>query len=394
MPLPTTTTEEKAAQNLAFLESNLNQESPLNDKSLLRTLAAMSALNDTSFEKFAAERALQNFAITATGDDLDIIGDEFKTPRKQAEATVLTASLPAADLTVIPIGTDFIGDANGFKYFSDAESTASSGAALISMTADTAGTDGNLVAGQDTLTLGTQIPGAESTATVVSIDNTGTAKETDESYRPRVLAAIRSTFGGANSADYRVWAEQVSGVRRAYPFGGKPFDSGQDSFPGDRTVYIESETSVDPDGIAPQSLLDEARASMNADPVTGVARPPLGITNQTLSVQSIIRTSFFIEIRNLEVNPDIEAQVKSDIESALTLYFANITMFVEGLDLPQNRNDTVTDLSVSEVVQNVLRSSGANASGVGFGLTPGIFEATYSLNPGELAKLGGAPIYA
>jgi hypothetical protein len=389
MALQLTTTEDKAAQNLAALESKLNQSSPLNDIAFLRVLAGMAALNDTSLEKYAAERALQNLAITATDEDLEAIGEEFKTPRKQAEATVLTASLPGVDSTVIPISTDFTGDANGVKYFSDAEATISGGTAAVTMTADTPGTAGNLVAGQDTLTLGTQIPGAESTATVTAIDNTGTAKETDESYRPRVLAAIRSTFGGANSADYRAWATEVSGVRQAYPFGGKPFDGGQDSFPGDRTVYIEAETSIDPDGIAPQSLLDEARASMNTDPVTGKARPPLGITDETLFVQSIIRTSLFVEVRGLDVNPDIEAAVKSAIESSLTLYFANITMFVEGLDLPQNRNDTVTDPSVSEVVQNVLRSNGASATGVGFGLTPGIFESEYSLNPGELAKLGG-----
>ena len=389
MALQLTTTEDKAAQNLAFLESRLNQTSPLSDIAFLRVLSGMSALNDTSLEKFAAERALQNLAISATGADLDNIGAEFKTPRKQAEATVLTASLPGVDSTVIPIGTGFKGDANGVQYFSDAEATITGGFATISMTADIAGTAGNLVAGQDTLTIGTQIPGAESTATVSSIDNTGTEKEKDEPYRPRVLAAIRSTFGGANAADYRKWATEVSGVRQAYPFGGKPFDGGQDSFPGDRTVYIEAETSIDPDGIAPQSLLDEARASMNVDPVTGKSRPPLGIENNTLFVQSTIKTSLFIEIRNLDVNPDIKAAVKSDIDSALTIYFANITTFVTGLDLDQNRNDTVTDLSVSEVVQNVLRSSGSSATGVGFGLTPGIFEAEYSLNPGELAKLGG-----
>lgn len=389
MALQLTTTEEKAAQNLAALESQINQTSPLSDTAFLRVLAGMSALNDTSLEKFAAERALQNLAISATGADLDNIGNEFQTPRKQAEATVLTASLPGVDLTVIPIGTGFKGDANGVQYFSDTEATIIGGFAIISMTADTPGTAGNLVEGQDTLTLGTQIPGADSSAIVATIDNTGTEKETDESYSPRVLAAIRSTFGGANAADYRKWATEVAGVRQAYPFGGKPFDGGQDSFPGDRTVYIESETSIDPDGIAPQSLLDEARASMNTDPVTGKSRPPLGIENNTLFVQSVIRTSFFVEIRNLDVNPDIEAAVKSDIESALTIYFANISAFVTGIDLEQNRNDTISDPSVSEVVNNVLRSNGANAAGVGFGLTPGIFEAKILLNPGELAKLGG-----
>jgi hypothetical protein len=389
MALQLNTTAEKTAQNLAALESKLSQTSPLNDIAFLRVLAGMAALNDTALEKYAAERALQNLAISATGIDLEIIGNEFKTPRKQAEATVLTASIPGVDSTVIPINTDFVGDANGVRYFSDAEAIISGGFASVSMTADTAGTAGNLVAGQDTLTIGTQIPGAESTATVTTIDNTGAEKELDESYRPRVLSAIRSTFGGANAADYRKWATEVSGVRQAYPYGGKPFDSPDISYPGDRTIYIEAEPSIDPDGIAPQSLLDEARSSINIDPTTGVARPPLGITNATMSVASISRTAFFVEVRGLNVNSDIEATVKASISSSLTLYFANISMYVEGLDLPQNRNDTISDPSVSEIVNNVLRASGANATGVGFGLSPGVFEADYSLNPGELAKFGG-----
>jgi hypothetical protein len=44
---------------------------------------------------------------------------------------------------------------------------------------------------------------------------------------------------------------------------------------------------------------------------------------------------------------------------------------------------------MSDIVQDVLFSYGANAQTVVFGLVVGVFIPLYFLNPGELAKLGG-----
>ena len=108
-------------------------------------------------------------------------------------------------------------------------------------------------------------------------------------------------FGGGNAADYREWAQEVAGVTRAYPYSGKPVALLLESSPPDRTVYIEADTTIDPDGIAPQALLDEVRATITTDPVTGLARQPLGLTDSTLFVESISRTEFFVGISHLFV---------------------------------------------------------------------------------------------
>lgn len=395
------TTLEQFETFLANLESRLNQTSPLNDKAFNRVLAAMEAMSFTSLAKFAAYNVKQILIITSFGDGLDVHGAELELPRKLAEATVLTATLPGTNGTLISQTIDFIGNANGVRYFLDSSETIgtpTSGVAELTMTAETLGVVGNLQLG-DTLSIGTQVAGAETVATVAVITgqteailNTGADKETDEAYKIRLLDRIRAIFGGGNSADYREWAQEVAGVTRAYPYSGKPILLLLESTPPDRTVYIEADTTIDPDGIAPQSLLDEVRDTITTDPVTGLARQPLGLTDDTLFVESISRTEFFVEIRTLTVPDDLVAKAKSEILDALTAYFLLIKPFVDGLDSILDRNDKITDLTVSNVVQDVLSANGGTAAGVSFGLSLGESLPEYQLSPGELAKLASGGI--
>jgi len=338
------TTEELKDRYLTNLESALNQNSPLADKAFLRVLAATQALDHTELYRVALERALQNLAITATGEDLDRIGEEYDVVRKPAEAAQITAELPAVTDTVIPATTDFTGDSNGVRYFPDNVVISIGGIATIPMTAETLGVGGNLNPG-DTLTIGTQIPGAETTATVLTLDNTGAERETDDQYRVRVLDQIRSQGGGGNTADYRNWSQEVAGVVRTYPYSGRPITDPTPSEPPERTVYVEVSTDIDPDGLAPQSILDEVRDTINNDPETGISRPPLGTTDDTLFVESISRLTFFVNIIGLSVEPSLEGQVKNDIEEALALYFRILQPFVDGLDPLFDKNDIITDLS-------------------------------------------------
>jgi uncharacterized phage protein gp47/JayE len=375
--------------HLSRLESQIGQDSPINDKAFLRVLAATEAGLDIGHYKYAADAALQNFALTATNAGLDRIGNDNSTPRKQAETAVLTATLPATTGTVVPVNREFVADANGLRYRTESEVTAVAGVATITIRCVETGTNGNLEIG-DTLQISSQISGAETEATVTVIDTSGVDKESDTEYRPRVLFAQRAITGGGNATDHKIWAESVTGVKRAFPYAGKP--SGV-SYPGDRTVYVEATTSINADGIAPSGLLDSVRAAINTDPNTGLSRELLGLTNDTLYVQSIIRTEIFVEIRDLSVSAEKEFLCKNDIQTALSLYLRAIAPYVDGVDLAQERSDSITTLTMSEIIQDVLFSYGATAQGVGFGLVIGTFVPLYFLNPGELTKLGGI-IYA
>ena len=391
MALQIPTTQELTEQNLANLEGALNQETPPADKAYNAVNAVMIALAFTSLYKYAAEKALQNLALTATGEDLDRIGINYGVIRKSAEAAVVTISLPAADGTIIPITIDYTADANGLQYFPLTQAIAAGGVAVHDVRCEETGASGNLVI-DDTLTIGTQIPGAESIATVTAIVNTGAAEETDDAYRPRVLDEIRTTGGGGNTADYRKWAESVAGVTRAYPYSGNPTDlatNDESSKPPERTIYVEADSTIDPDGIAPQSLLDEVEAAIITNTTTGIANQPLGLINDKLYVPSITRRAFFVSVANLNVDPGLESQVKSDIDAAIEQYLRGLRPFVTGLDSEIDKNDTITDTSISCVVESVVKGYGGSVESVGFGIISGTFISLYVLKPGELGKSGG-----
>jgi uncharacterized phage protein gp47/JayE len=203
-------TAELAATALAKYETKLAQTSPINDRSFLRVLSAVLAALTTGNYQLAAERATQNLALTATGNDLILIGENFGVVYKRATAAELTAELPATNGTVIDTTIGFIGDANGVRYFPQASATATGGIATLSLIAEETGTVGNLNV-SDTLTIERQVAGAETVATITVVATIAADDEEEEDYRNRVLFEIRTVGGGGNAVDYRTWAEQTPG---------------------------------------------------------------------------------------------------------------------------------------------------------------------------------------
>jgi hypothetical protein len=388
------TTKQITDQNIANFEAQLGQTVPLNPKAFLRVLSAMEATLSTSLYKFAIDRIKQVLATTATGQGLDDLGAEYGVPRKVAVATVLTITLPGTNGTIISATNDFVGDSNGIRYSVDASATVTGGIATISVTAQQTGVIGNLSNGE-TLTIGSQVAGAETIATVTATTTTGAEEETDDNYRIRILDVIRAPGGGGNAADYRNWSQEVAGVARAYPYAGKPAALLATSSPPDRTVYVESTTAIDVDGIPPSSLLDQVRVSITTDPDTGLSRQPLGLTDDTLFVEAITRTPFFVQISGLIVDTTIEATVKAEIDTQLTAYFRGLRPFIDGVDAVIDRNDLITDLTVGDVVQDVLKASGGSAQSIAFDILSGGSLPEYQFGQGETGKLAdsGGIIY-
>lgn len=388
MSLVIPTVKQLITQNLAIIEGELNQDTPILKKAFNRVMAVVLAMLHKPLYNFGSQRAKENLAITATRAGLIVLRDNYGLVPKPAESNISEIELPALTGTVIPAGIDFIGTPNGVRYFSNSNNTSVGGIVTIEVTAEVTGVIGNLLVG-DELTIGTQVAGAESTATVTEIINTGIEDEGTEALRVRVLNRIRTEGGGGNSTDFKGWSLEVGGVDNAYPYSGRPVTDALDSVPLQRTVYVLASTSIDPDGIPPQNILDDVRASIITDPITGKHRQPLGLTNDTLFVEPIRRTGFFTQINGLDVPPDILANVQVDIEAALSNYYVSIQPYIEGLDSVLDRNDLITDLTVSEVVQDVLSVNGGSATGVSFGLVLGQALASYRLNQGELSKSFG-----
>lgn len=372
-------------------ESQINQSSPDNNKSFLRINSAIMAIIAMLMQREVQTNTKENLAITASRDGLIKIGIEYDVLIKEEVAAILTVDQPATNGTVVPAGTNWTGDSNDLLYYNAIEITASGGSVTGDITCRTAGVVGNLEVA-DTLTISRNIAGLDTlVADVTIIATTGADAEDTEDYRQRVLDVIRAPGGGGNSADYRNWAQEASNVVRAFPYSGLPWDDPlTPGEPPNRTVYIEADTSIDPDGIPTQQVLDDAEDSIITDPDTGQDRQPLGLTNDTLYVEPIRRTAFYLLITNAVFVNGTDAQVKSDIDTAVTNYFLSLNPYVQGLDTNEDRNDKVTNPSVSEAVQQVLSANSASASRVQYGDTPGVYLADdYQLGQGEKGKSGG-----
>jgi len=384
------TTKQITDRNVANFEQRLNQTVPQVSKAFYRVLSAIEALGYTELYKFGVERALQNLALTATGEDLDRIGSEYGINRKPAEPWEGQGTTQGIGGTIIPAGTQYVSNFNQAIYFTIASAEVVGSTAVFDLRSQASGNDFNLADGTE-LTISQPIANLDDICEILETTNFGADRESDEDYRRRVLNEIRTVGGGGNAADYRRWAEEVGGVRRAFPYSGKPLTIYEitDSLPGDRTVYVESQDRSP----ASSALLDEVRDHINRDPVTGFARPPLGEIDDNLWIESVVFVPIYVEVRGLSVDPDVENQVKLDIRSALTEYFAALSMYVEGIDFAADRNDQITDLTVSTIVQDVIGAAGGTASGIAFGVAPDTYLPFYQLNQGELATLGGSVTY-
>jgi hypothetical protein len=400
MPVTIPTTAQQAAANKANIEARLNQTSPAADKAFNNVIATTEAMAYTSLYKYAADRTTANLVISAQGSDLDYLGQEYGIARFTAVSAVVTATLTATDATIVPIGTIFTCPANGLQYQTTAQYTAPypGGAGTgftLSLSCTTAGSGGNLSAAT-TLNIQSPIAGAGTVTTVASTVTTGADAELDPAYCGRILSYIQTIPNGSNSASYRLWAQSVAGVARAYPYGGSPYGSGITSYPGMRTIYVKCTTAVQPQGIAPGSwtpatqvgvgLIGQVAAAIITNQSTGQANQDLGLVPTTLYVLPITVTPIFVTISTLSVPSGLTSACQADIITALQTLLLGVQPYIAGVDPVYGRNDTVSGGQLYSVVQGVLTAYGATIQSLAFG--PGTGNTySYTVNPGETLAL-------
>jgi hypothetical protein len=380
------TTKEVTQTNVSNYEAAINQNVPLTPQAFARVISAAQAMSHTGLYKYGADREKENFAISASVEGLTVIGAEYSTPRKGATSARLKVRYPAAPDTVIPATSKYVGTANGELYTPDADGFEVGGFVEQDITADEPGTAANLALDAQVV-LQNQVPGAGRSGDVIEILAEGTEQEEVETWRARILFEIRTQGGGGNAADFKRWAELVPGVKRAYPYSGRPLATPPVK-PIERSIFVEVEASLQSDGIPSQTILDAVRESITRNAETSKTNQPLGLTDETLWVEPIFRSEFFVEIRGLDIEASKEFQAKQDIETEIERYFRSLFPFVDSVDPPADKNDTVTSLTVSTRVQDILNTVGASATAVGTGPSPGVFFTLFTLNQGQLAKLG------
>lgn len=141
----------------------------------------------------------------------------FRIPATQASGQITFSGLVG---TPIPAGTP-IARGDGVQFTSTADATvAIGGSAVVSAIANAdptglTGAFGNTAVGV-AMTLGTSIPGIQSSGSVSTAFTGGADLETDDSLRARTLQAYQNPLQGGTQSDYQQWALQVPGVTRAW----------------------------------------------------------------------------------------------------------------------------------------------------------------------------------
>lgn len=381
---------DKTRENVAFLEQSLAQKIPISDRSFLYQFSLSNASLAVSINKKAELAVRENLATTASREGLIEIGrQELGRDPFAASPTTAIVQFVVENGTVVVPGTAFVSEENGFVFLTDITYIGGVEPFLdITVVSELSGAQSSVSIGS-IFSLQTPQTGIFPTGTVGSVPIVGSDIEGTEEYRQKVLDRIRSQGGGSNSSDYRDWAQEVAGVQRAYPYGGK-FDAFGNNIggPSSRTVFVQAVTSIDHDGIAPQSLLDSVRDSLITDPLTGRHRICMGVpngVNGTLFVESIRRIGIDVKVFGSDVTWNSE--IIQAISAALTAYLLTLIPSIEGLDPVAGRVNSVTEVSISSVVNDVSLQYGVSAESVSFSLVGGSSIEKYDLPAGGLVKL-------
>ena len=383
MSIPTT--QQCVDTAVAAIEARLGQTVPLYDKSFLNVLSVVLGMANAELYRFGIQRAKAVLALTARGDDLTQLGREYGVIRKPAQKSILylNAVLIGGDSGNILRSDTLKSNDNGMYYFptQDTAFTALDTNVYFNVRAEFAGVDGDLEVGSS-FQWGSTPTAVSNTVTVDSIITSGSDEETDDELRLRVLSEIQTVGGGSNAADYRTWGQRTPNVLRIDPYSGQ--DPWSSSVPGERTVYVESTVSYDPDGIADSTLLDLVRQYIEYDQDTGLRQVCLGSTSDTLVVESITRIPAYFQVNNLSVEASRLYDCSLDIKSTLDELARDMHPYILGLDSEAFRNDVLSSAYAARAVQRVVQAYGGSCGTVYASISSGGWtDPPHTMNPGE-----------
>ena len=154
---------------------------------------------------------------TAEDEYLQRWGRIFGIARLPATSAAGTLLVTGASGTVLPAGTRWTRP-DGISFTTQADIVLFEDAGTAAIIADTPGAESNFPAGTG-LTLVSAMAGITGTATIGTGGTTGgTAEESEDALRARLLARIRQPPQGGAEHDYVAWAMSVPGVTRAFVF--------------------------------------------------------------------------------------------------------------------------------------------------------------------------------
>ena len=179
----------------------------------------LANITETELNKIA-DRA---FVATATGDDLDRVGNDYGIERREEAAAVVYLEITGDEFAIINTNVKAIYNNLVFTV-QEYKKINSSGIALVKAKCETLGTIGNVPANTITKFL-TDYAGLK-TVNNPEPAYDGFDKEDDAIYRQRILDYLTNDSANCNKAQYETWAREVTGVLKAVVKGAEDMGAG------------------------------------------------------------------------------------------------------------------------------------------------------------------------
>ena len=250
---------------------------------------------------------------------------------------------------IIPTGTTFKsldGSTSPDKLFVlDDPFEFTSSPATIKVRALDLGPEARLEVG-DGLQLTAPISNVDSYQEVVTVEQSPTERESEDDYRDKTIESYRTEPQGGAKTDYKLWAIDATGVRRAYPYI-------KDGSAGTVQVYVEANPadSTDGNGTPTPAILSDVSDVIEFDPDTTQpieerGRRPMTAIVETLAINPV---SVDVDIVNLS-----DPLLLTSIGDAIKDLLFDIRPFIDGADDPNNRNDKLYEADIYGVVRDVI----------------------------------------
>lgn len=199
------------------------------------------------------------------------------------------------------------------KYFTTTEekTIGTSGSVDISVKADTAGSDGNVIAGEINFNI-QSIPGVTGVYNALDFTN-GIDEESDPALLTRLLEKVRNPPSSGNKNDYIRWSKEVPGV-------GEVIVKALWNGPGSVKIII-----LDPTGQpVTQDVIDDVKEYLDPGQSSGEGdgKAPVGAV-VTVVTASVVSISVTIPSMQVESGYSVDA-VKASITEKLSQYLASI----------------------------------------------------------------------
>jgi uncharacterized phage protein gp47/JayE len=215
MPFSRPTLSDLKAQVAADVQANLQGVSALLRYSVVRIITIVQAGLAYLHYGYLDWIAKQAVPWTATDEYLAGWGALKDTYQKGATGASGGAAFQGTPGKLLPALTPIVrGDGRTYQTIADA-TVDGTGNVSVSCTDTATGAAGNCDA-NTVLSLGTAIPGIQSTGIASTAFTGGADVETQEDFSARVIAAYQEPVQGGDKSDYVTWALAVPGVTRAW----------------------------------------------------------------------------------------------------------------------------------------------------------------------------------